>query len=151
MGAVLGQIDAMPYRDQVQWLATLFHQHGMKYTLHENEGAFTFHTVPCGSGGRLIEEGAYNAPKGFATVKGARVESFGLEEMPVYCMHCPATNKLVLENEGPYFLLVEPDLRDGRITGHCRFNIYKSESAVPQDIFDRVEVGRPLPLTAVSS
>ena len=151
MGAVLGQVEAMPYRDQIQWLATLFHQHGMKYTLHENEGSFTLHTTPCGSGGRLIEEGAYDDPKGFATVKGARVESFGLREMPVYCMHCPATNKLVLENEGPYFLLVEPDLKDGRITGHCRFNIYKSEEAVPQEIYDRVGIRRPLPLEVVTS
>src|ERR1041384_875974 len=35
-----------------------------------------------------------------------------------------------------------PDLKDGKITGHCSFNIYKSEEAVPQDVYDRVEIGR---------
>lgn len=143
MGAVLGQIDAMPYRDQVQWLATLFHQHGMKYELLEDEGGFRFDTKPCGSGGRLIEEGAYAEPKNLPMVKGPTVESFGVDEMPVYCMHCPGTNKYVLENGGPYFLLVEPGIKDGHITGHCRFNIYKSEDAVPQDVYDRVGVKRP--------
>jgi hypothetical protein len=148
MGAVLGQIDAMPSRDQVEWLATLFHQHGMKYTLAEDDGGFCFHTTPCGSGGRLIEEGAYDAPKNLPMVQGPSVESFGVDAMPVYCMHCPATNKLVLENQGPYFLLVEPDVKDGRITGHCRFNIFKSEEAVPQDVYDRVGVPRPAPAPA---
>jgi hypothetical protein len=148
MGAVLTQVDAMPYRNQVEWLATLFHQHGMKYTLHEDADKFVFHTTPCGSGGRLIEEGAYSAPKNLPLVTGPSVESFGLEEMPVYCMHCPATNKLVLENDGPYFLLVEPDLKDGRITGHCRFNIHKNEESIPQDVYDRVQVPRRTPAVA---
>lgn len=143
MGAVLEQIDAMPYRQQVEWLATLFHQHGMRYTLSENEDRFCFHTAPCGSGGRLIEEGAYDDPKGFATVTGPTVESFGLDEMPVYCMHCPATNRFVLEQDTAYFLLVEPGLKNGRITGHCDFSIYKSQQAIPQDVYDRVDVVRP--------
>jgi hypothetical protein len=148
MGAVLGQIEVMPYRDQVQWLATLFHQHGMKYELIEDEGGFCFDTKPCGSGGRLIEEGAYEGPKNLPMVKGPNVKSFGVEEMPVYCMHCPGTNKYVLENGGPYFLLVEPGIKDGHITGHCRFNIYKSEEFIPQDVYDRVGVKRPNPLGA---
>jgi hypothetical protein len=148
MGAVLGQIDEMPYRDQVQWLATLFHQHGMKYDLIEDEGGFCFDTKPCGSGGRLIEEGAYSEPKNLPLVKGPSVESFGVDEMPVYCMHCPGTNKHVLENGGPYFLLVEPGIKDGHITGHCRFNIYRSEEHVPQDVYDRVGVKRPNLLAA---
>lgn len=148
MGAVLGQLDALSMRDQVEWLATLFHQHGMKYELIESDAGIRFHTTPCGSGGRLIEEGAYDAPKSFATVRGKRVESFGLEEMPVYCMHCPATNKLVLENGvengGPFFLLVEPDVVDGRIRGHCSFNIYNGAADVPEDVWDRVGLTPPV-------
>jgi hypothetical protein len=143
MGQVLDQVDTMPYRDQVQWLATLFHQHGMKFDLLEDDGGFCFDTKPCGSGGRLIEEGAYGAPKNLPMVKGPSVESFGVDEMPVYCMHCPGTNKYVLEHDGPYFLVVQPGIKDGRITGHCRFNIYKSQQAIPQDVYDRVGVRRP--------
>ena len=100
MGTVLGQIDEMPLRNQVEWLATLFHQHAMRYELIETEGGIEFHTVPCGSGGRLIDEGAYGPPKNLGTIEGPRVESFGLEEMPAYCLHCPATNKLVLRRPG---------------------------------------------------
>lgn len=144
MGAVLGQIEVMPYRDQVQWLATLLHQHGMKYDLIEDERGFYFDTKPCGSGGRLIEEGAYAEPKNLPMVKGPSVESFGVDEIPVYYMHCPGTKKYVLENGGPYFLLVEPGIKDGHITGHCRSNIYRSEEHVPtQDVYDRVSVKRP--------
>lgn len=143
MGPVLGQVDAMPYRDQVQWLSTLFHQHGMKYTWFEDEGRLALDAAPCGSGGRLIDEAAYEGPKHLPLVKGPSVESFGLEEMPVYCMHCPGTNKYVLENGRPHFLLVEPGIKDGKITGHCRFNIFKNEEAIPQEVYDRVGVSRP--------
>ncbi len=143
MGAVLGQVDVMPYRDQVQWLSTLFHQHGMKYTWYEDEGRIALDAAPCGSGGRLIDEGAYEGPKHLPLVHGPSVESFGLDEMPVYCMHCPGTNKYVLEHGRPHFLLVEPGIKDGKITGHCRFNIFKSEDAIPQEVYDRVGVQRP--------
>jgi hypothetical protein len=143
MGTVLGQVEQMPLRDQVEWLATLFHQHAMRYELIETEGGIEFHTVPCGSGGRLIDEGAYGPPKNFGTIEGPRVESFGLEEMPAYCLHCPATNKLVLSDpDAPPFLLVEPDLVDGRIRGHCSFHIFKDRGSIPAGMFDRVGVIR---------
>jgi len=143
MGAMMAQVSQIPVRDRVVMLADLFHQHGMKYTLTETPGGVRIHTAPCGSGGRLIDEGAYEAPKNLATVRGKGLESFGLDEMGVYCMHCPATNKLVLENGGPYFLLVEPGLKDGRITGHCDFHVFHSEADVPRSMYDRVGVARP--------
>jgi hypothetical protein len=60
-------------------------------------------------------------------------------ELPVYCMHCPATNRMVLEQGGPHFLLVEPDLdADGRIRGHCSFHVFKHPGAVPDAMYERV-------------
>jgi hypothetical protein len=148
LGKMLVDLKEMSFRDMVTMLAGLFHQHAMKYELIETEGKFEFHTTPCGSGGRLIDEGGYDAPKNLATVRGRRLESFDLEEMPLYCMHCPATNKLVLEtaleNDTPYFLLVEPDLVAGKIRGHCSFNIYKDRTYVPQAVWDRVGVTPPV-------
>jgi hypothetical protein len=143
MGAMMAQVSELAVRDRVVLLADLFHQHGMKYTMSESAGGVCLHTAPCGSGGRLIDERAYTAPKNLPIVKREGPASFGLDEMPTYCMHCPATNKLVLENGGPYFLLVEPGLRDGRITGHCDFHIFHSEADVPQAMYDRVGVARP--------
>src|SRR5581483_1883743 len=105
MGRMVSQVAELDLRGQVQMLGTMFHQHGMKFSIVETDGGFEFRTAPCGSGGRLIEEGAYAEPKSFATVRGASLQTFGLEEMPVYCMHCPATNRMVLEQGGPYFLL----------------------------------------------
>jgi hypothetical protein len=145
MGTMMAQVSQISARDRVVMLADLFHQHGMKYTLTETPGGVRLHTAPCGSGGRLIDEGAYTEPKNLATVRGKGLETFGLDEMPVYCMHCPATNKLVLENEGPYFLLVEPDVKDGQITGHCDFHVFHAETDVPQSMYGRVGVARPRP------
>ncbi|MCV7102776.1 hypothetical protein [Mycobacterium palustre] len=147
MGPMMAQVAQIPMRERVIMLADLFHQHGMKYTMTEMEGGVRMHTAPCGSGGRLIDEGAYAPPKGLPIVRGKGVETFSLDEMPVYCMHCPATNKLVLESDGPYFLLVEPGLKDGRITGHCDFYVFHSEADVPQAMYDRVGVTRPSAVT----
>lgn len=150
MGAMMAQVSELSVRDRVVLLADLFHQHGMKYTISESAGGVSLHTAPCGSGGRLIDEGAYAAPKNLPIVQGKGLASFGLDEMPTYCMHCPATNKMVLENGGPYFLLVEPGLRDGRITGHCDFHVFHSEADVPQSMYDRVGVARPRSRTGTS-
>lgn len=143
MGQMGAQVDGLDMRSKVEMLGGMFHQHGMKFSIVESEGGFDFRTAPCGSGGRLIEEGAYAAPKDFATVTGPSVASFGLDEMPVYCMHCPATNKMFLENDGPYFLLVEPDVHDGRIRGHCSFHVFKNPAAVPDEMYERVGLLRP--------
>lgn len=38
----------------------------------------------------------------------------------------------------PYFLLVEPDVVDGRIRGNCSFHIFKKPAAVPRAMYERV-------------
>jgi hypothetical protein len=148
MGGLIGSLEGTTLREQVTMLGTMFHQHGMKYSIEVSDGRIDFRTAPCGSGGRLIDEGAYDGPKNFAMVEGKRVESFGLDAMPVYCMHCPATNKLVLEkalSDGwPLFLLVEPDIVDGRLRGHCSFNIFTKLEAVPDAIWQRVGLTPPV-------
>jgi hypothetical protein len=139
MGQMMAQVAQLELREQVTMLGTLFHQHGMKFDIVESVGGFEFRTAPCGSGGRLVDEGAYAEPKAFATVHGNGVETFGLEELPVYCMHCPATNRMVLEQGGPYVLLVEPDLHpDGTIRGHCSFHVLRSAQDVPAAMYERV-------------
>ncbi|MFN2613708.1 MAG: hypothetical protein ABR552_02675, partial [Actinomycetota bacterium] len=42
----------------------------------------------CGSGGKLIDEGAYGEPKGYLTLRDAGPRTFGRDELPVYCAHC---------------------------------------------------------------
>jgi hypothetical protein len=139
MGQMMAQVAQLELREQVTMLGTLFHQHGMKFDIVESAGGFEFRTAPCGSGGRLVDEGAYAEPKAFATVHGNGVETFGLDELPVYCMHCPATNRMVLEQGGPYVLLVEPDLHpDGTIRGHCSFHVFRSAHHVPATMYERV-------------
>jgi hypothetical protein len=139
MGQTMAQVAQLELREQVTMLGTLFHQHGMKFDIVESAGGFEFRTAPCGSGGRLVDEGAYAEPKAFATLRGNGVETFGLDELPVYCMHCPATNRMVLEQGGPYVLLVEPDLQpDGTIRGHCSFHVFRSAQDVPAAMYERV-------------
>ena len=96
MATMLADLKQMSFEEQVPMLAGLFHQHAMKYELTETEDKFVFHTTPCGSGGRLVDEGAYAAPKNFATVRGPGLESFGLEERVV-----SSTNRNFENRQGP--------------------------------------------------
>lgn len=145
MGAMLQAIEGMELRAQIEMLAVQFHEHAMQFRIVETDDGFEFRTAPCGSGGRLIDEQAYAAPKAFGMVRedAPSLHRFGVAELPVYCMHCPATNRMVLERGGPYFLLVEPDLVDGRVRGHCSFHVFKRPEAVPAAMYHRVGLDPP--------
>ena len=130
----------------VQFIANVLRQHTMTFSLREDADKFVFASAPCGSGGRLLAERAYDAdsPKGFARVPKGNSATFQLDNFPVYCMHCSVSNRAILEHGGPYMNLVDPDIRDGELKGRCTFNIYKSGEAVPDRLYDLAGLPRPV-------
>lgn len=100
------------------------------------EGHTASQMEPCGSGGRLIQEGAYAFPKNLPKIRERHKAGFYLEDFPVYCTHCPSTNEHVLTAGGPQFLLVDGDLMNVP-DGNCTFYIFKDPDAVPDRFFRR--------------
>lgn len=127
-------------REQAVWLTRAFHHHEMVFDVEETGERIAFHTTPCGSGGRLIEDGRYGGATGMRELSGPHPLTFGRPSLPAYCVHCPSTNRMVIDGEWPPFLLVEPDFDGEHLAGHCTFTIYKSRDAIP--VAMRAAVGR---------
>jgi hypothetical protein len=141
MEPMLNSVETMDFRTQVETLAMGFRQHAMRFRIEEDDDKFVFATEPCGSGGRLIQEGSYDFPKNFPRIKENHKAGFYTENFPIYCTHCPATNEFALQRGGPYFLLVDGDLMTAP-TGNCNFYIFKNPAAVPDRFFRRAGLER---------
>lgn len=141
MDPMLKMVEAMSLREQVEGFAAGFRQHAMRFRIEEDDEKFVIVTEPCGSGGRLLDEDAYNYPKNFAKIKERHKAGFYIEDFPVYCMHCPATNEHVLKRGGPYYLLVDGDLMHVP-DGNCNFYIFKDPDAVPDRFYRRADLDR---------
>jgi hypothetical protein len=129
-------------REQVEGLAAGFRQHAMQFRIVEDADKFVFVTEPCGSGGRLLDEGAYASPKNFALIKEKHEATFYLENFPVYCMHCPSTNIQVFNRGGPYYLMVDGELMTVP-DGNCDFYIFKNPDAIPERFYTRAGRTKP--------
>lgn len=142
MEPMLDAVATQDLRSQVEGLAAGFRQHAMRFRIEEDADKFVFVTEPCGSGGRLIQEGAYAFPKNFPRIRERHRAGFYLENFPIYCVHCPSTNNQVFARGGPHFLMVDGDLMTVP-DGNCNFYIFKNPDAVPDRFYRRAGLTRP--------
>ncbi len=73
------------------WVDGILRHHGMipGLKIEEDDEKFIVTFGRCGSGGFLIDQGAYNeGPFGFTRLSKARPETWGQKNVPVYCAHC---------------------------------------------------------------
>ena len=48
----------------------------------------------CGSGGKLIDDGAYEGDDAYLTLREVAGRTFMRDELPVYCAHCSVNNEI---------------------------------------------------------
>lgn len=137
-------VETMTLREQVEGLSIGFKQHAMVFRIEEYGDRIVFVTEPCGSGGRLQQEGAYDqdGPVRFPKISEKHKGTFFLEDFPVYCVHCPSTNRMLMGRGGPYYLMVDGDLMQVQ-DGNCNFYIFKDPEAVPDRFYTRAGLERP--------
>lgn len=120
---------------------------------HEDRWEMTFD--PCGSGGRALRgdivEGTpsrLEPPYEFAYIEGAYDWTDGKSGMCVYCNHCQLLyEQWPMDRAGIPFLVVDPPTYPEGV-GHddpqkCRYTIYKSAEAVPDEVYTRCGKKRP--------
>jgi hypothetical protein len=114
---------------------------------HEDRWEMTFD--PCGSGGRALRgdivEGTpsrLEPPYEFAYIEGAYDWTDGKSGMCVYCNHCQLLyEQWPMDRAGiPYLVVDPPTYPEG--VGHddpqrCRYTIYKTAEAVPDEVYAR--------------
>ena len=130
------------FRTQVEIVAGVNHMHLSSFRLIEDSSKVTLLYEPCGSGGRLINDGAYYGTREYplTLMRQPSNSTFGEKDFPVYCNHCSEMTGTILANGGSCFL-VEGWTTDHRYGG-CRMHVFKSLSAVPDEFFHRTGVDR---------
>lgn len=94
---------------KVQILAAGLRGHLHPFTITEEGDCFVITASVCGSGGRLVQEGAYDAPEGFLKIKDPQPMTFERADFPVYCAHCYFQNNCPVEGDEPLFITEPAD------------------------------------------
>jgi len=95
----------------------------------------------CGSGGMLIDSGAYSDPKNYLTLRERGPVTFGRDELPVYCAHCSVNNEIQpIEWDGAPQTVEYPPEQPGE---RCVHHIYKDAASIPEEVFARIGKSRP--------
>ncbi len=94
-------IVALDRRELVGLLAATWRAHSCSgvgpnpgsFTIIEDEEKVTFTMNPCGSGQRLVRNGAYEGLPDGGVTREAHDWSFGRKGFPLYCTHCSFMNE----------------------------------------------------------
>jgi len=139
----LSPLMALPPKDLVQRIADVNHWHMSRFRVTEDDEKITFLLQPCGSGGRLINEGRYYVTdeRSYALMPRASRSTFGMAEFPVYCNHCSEMSRTILKGGG-HGWLIEGWTPDHRFGG-CRLHVFKTLAHVNGEFFSRLELTPP--------
>ncbi|MGH2728714.1 MAG: hypothetical protein ACRDKS_17220 [Actinomycetota bacterium] len=120
---------------RLEGLVRAMKANGADVELNEDEDKYIA-SFRCGSGGKLIDEGAYGAPRDYLTLNGPSPVTFGRETLPVYCAHCSINNEIEpIEQTGVPVTIEFPPKRPGE---PCVHHVYKDPSLIPAEIYRRV-------------
>jgi len=90
----------------------------------------------CGSGGRLIDDGAYEGEHPYLTLRERAGRTFQRDALPVYCAHCSVNNEIQpLEWGGTPTSIEYPPEHPGE---PCVHHVYKDVTAMPDEVYLRI-------------
>lgn len=110
--------------------------HLMPVKVEEDEEKFIFLMEPCGSGGRLVQEGYYESPVDLLKIEKPQPMTCGQSDFPVYCAHGPIMAMLGIEWSGAPFFFEEPSDKVGEKP--CKIYLYKDPKDTPAELYAKV-------------
>lgn len=128
-------------KEWIIWCADLARQHsaipGLK--VEEDDEKFIL-TVTCPSGGKLIQEGAYDGPNGYRRLKKAGPHTWGEVGMPIYCGHCSWTHEIIpiktFGQGSQFWVHASPFPKNPGDT--CIHHVYKNPEDIPERYYERL-------------
>lgn len=127
-------------RKRMEAIARAMKANGATVELAEDDDAYTL-SFRCGSGGKLIDDGAYGPARDYLTLREAGPVTFGRDALPVYCAHCSINNEIQpIEWDGAPATVQEPPRAPGE---RCIHRIFKDPRAIPDDVYRRAGMERP--------
>ncbi len=116
--------------------AHLLKTHMGNVSVTEDDEKFTITQDPCGSGGRLMREGAYDGAEPLYRVDRAQAMTFGKPNFPSYCAHCAVWNNIqCIEWFGPPQWCID---HPATPADPCRIHIYKEPHRIPAHYYKQV-------------
>lgn len=95
----------------------------------------------CGSGGWLVDSGAYEGDDALMTLTEPGPRTFGRDSMWVYCAHCSVNNEMQsVENTGRLTSVEFPPERPG---DPCVHHVYRDAEDIPEEIYVRIGKTKP--------
>jgi hypothetical protein len=143
-------INRMDRRELVYLLAATWRAHSCSgvgpspgsFTIREDEEKVTFTMNPCGSGQRLVRNGAYEGLPGGGVTRDAHDWSYGRRGFPLYCTHCSFMNEsMPIQWSG--YPLYPSDPPDDYAQDPCTWYWYKSPDAIPDRHWSRYGAVKP--------
>ncbi len=90
----------------------------------------------CGSGGWLIDSGAYEGDEALLTLREKGPRTFSRSELPVYCAHCSVNNEIqAVESTGRLSTVEHPPTKPGE---PCVHHVYRNPEDIPDEIYLRI-------------
>lgn len=115
---------------------------GADVEIHEEDDRIEL-AFRCGTGGRLIDEGAYEGEDAYLTLRERGPVTFDRDHLPVYCAHCSVNNEIQgIENTGYPMTVEYPPTEPGQ---RCVHHVYRDPGDLPAKVYARL--GMPQPRT----
>jgi len=125
-------------RKRVRFFVRFMHSHWQPLDIIEDDEKFILKMLPCGSGGRMIQEGKYGPPLNYLKVKKAQPITYWKEDFPVYCCHGPIWNSIPLAHgRKPMFLEICSE-KPGEEP--CEFWLFKDPEAIPPEAYKKAGI-----------
>ena len=96
------------FRERAEALMHFTRVHLQPFKLEEDDEKLTVLCAVCPSGGRLLREGHYDAPRDGLMIEGPSPLTYGRESLPAYCCHEPVMESGSIEKTGVPLFIVEP-------------------------------------------
>jgi len=137
----IAQIKQQGPEAKVRWAVDMSRQHSTdpELIVEEDDEKFIL-KVKCGSGGKLIEEGAYEGPNGFRRLQKAGPHTWGEVGVPIYCAHCSLTHEILpieMGGQGSQ-LWVHASPFPKKPGDRCIHIIYKNPKDIPEKYYQRL-------------
>ncbi|MGZ4120604.1 MAG: hypothetical protein ACXVQY_08345 [Actinomycetota bacterium] len=125
---------AVDARQRMEGIARAMKANGADVVLSEDDEKYVL-SFRCGSGGMLIDSGAYGPPRDYLTLHQKGPVTFQRDELPVYCAHCSVNNEIQpIEWDGVPATVQHPPTKPGE---RCVHHIYKDQASIPDEVFAR--------------
>jgi len=137
----MGDVKDVDFRRRIRWVAGSLRGHLQPMKVEEDDEKVCITMEPCGSGQRLVQKGAYGAPRNLTRMQKPHAMTWGMNDFPVYCTHCPVLEILSIEQLGYLANVTLPSQKAAEEP--CKLCIYKNVDDIPEELYTRLGKQKP--------